>query len=50
VGSDTLLIAPVAIGDGAATAAGAVVRRDVPAGGLAAGSPARMRRRRRDES
>ncbi len=50
VGSDTLLVAPVTIGDGAATAAGSVVRRDVPAGGLAAGSPARMSRRRRDES
>ena len=50
IGSDTLLVAPVTIGDGAATAAGSVVRRDVPAGGLAAGSPARMRSRRRDAS
>ncbi len=50
VGSGTLLIAPVTMGDGAATAAGAVVRKDVPAGRLAAGSAGRMRRRKRDET
>ncbi len=44
IGSDTMLIAPVTVGDGARTAAGSVVNRDVPDGALAAGSPARIRR------
>ncbi|OHV32654.1 UDP-N-acetylglucosamine diphosphorylase/glucosamine-1-phosphate N-acetyltransferase [Pseudofrankia sp. EUN1h] len=35
IGSDTVLIAPVVIGDGAYTGAGAVVRSDVPPGALA---------------
>ena len=35
VGSDSVLVAPVTIGDGAATGAGTVVRRDVPPGALA---------------
>ncbi len=35
VGSDTMLIAPVEIGDGAYTAAGSVITSDVPAGALA---------------
>ncbi len=34
-GSDTMFVAPVAVGDGAYTGAGTVVRRDVPAGSLA---------------
>jgi bifunctional UDP-N-acetylglucosamine pyrophosphorylase/glucosamine-1-phosphate N-acetyltransferase len=34
-GSDTTLVAPVTVGDGAYTGAGAVIRRDVPAGALA---------------
>ena len=34
-GSDNVFVAPVEIGDGAATGAGAVVRRDVPPGALA---------------
>ncbi|HEV2238355.1 MAG TPA: bifunctional UDP-N-acetylglucosamine diphosphorylase/glucosamine-1-phosphate N-acetyltransferase GlmU [Ktedonobacterales bacterium] len=42
LGSDSLLIAPVTIGDGARTGAGAVVRRDVPPGGVAVGMPARV--------
>jgi len=45
IGSDTLLRAPVTIGDGAATGAGAVVTRDVPPGKLAVGMPARIRSR-----
>jgi bifunctional UDP-N-acetylglucosamine pyrophosphorylase/glucosamine-1-phosphate N-acetyltransferase len=39
-GSNTVLVAPVEIGDGAHTGAGAVVTRDVPAGALAKGVPA----------
>ena len=35
VGSDSMLVAPVNIGDGAYTAAGSVVTEDVPAGALA---------------
>lgn len=41
IGSDTMLVAPVTLGDGAMTGAGSVVTRDVPAGGRVAGVPAR---------
>jgi bifunctional UDP-N-acetylglucosamine pyrophosphorylase/glucosamine-1-phosphate N-acetyltransferase len=34
IGSDTMLVAPVRIGDGAFTAAGSVITEDVPAGAL----------------
>jgi bifunctional UDP-N-acetylglucosamine pyrophosphorylase/glucosamine-1-phosphate N-acetyltransferase len=43
IGVDTMLIAPIDVGDGARTGAGAVVTRDVPAGKLAVGVPARIR-------
>jgi bifunctional UDP-N-acetylglucosamine pyrophosphorylase/glucosamine-1-phosphate N-acetyltransferase len=43
IGVDTMLIAPIEIGEGARTGAGAVVTRDVPAGKLAVGIPARIR-------
>lgn len=46
LGSDTLLVAPVHVGEGALTAAGAVVTRDVPSGEVWLGAPARPRRRR----
>ena len=42
IGSDTMLIAPVTVGEGAATGAGAVVTRDVPEGRRAVGVPARL--------
>jgi bifunctional UDP-N-acetylglucosamine pyrophosphorylase/glucosamine-1-phosphate N-acetyltransferase len=35
IGSDTMLVAPVTIGDGAYTAAGSVITEDVPAGAMA---------------
>ena len=35
IGVDTMLVAPVDIGDGAYTGAGAVIRSDVPPGSLA---------------
>lgn len=46
IGSDTLLRAPVTIGDGAATGAGAVVTKDVAPGMLAVGVPARSIKKR----
>ncbi len=43
LGVDTMLVAPVEVGDGARTGAGAVVTRNVPPGKLAVGVPARIR-------
>ncbi len=43
IGVDTMLVAPVEVGEGAKTGAGAVVTKDVPAGKLAVGVPARIR-------
>ena len=42
IGSDTMLIAPVSVGDQAATGAGSVVTRDIPDGRRAVGVPARL--------
>ncbi len=42
IGSDTMLVAPVDVGPGAVTGAGAVVTHDVPPSGLAVGVPARI--------
>lgn len=44
IGSDTMLVAPVTIGEQAITGAGSVVRRDVPPGAVVAGVPARFLR------
>jgi bifunctional UDP-N-acetylglucosamine pyrophosphorylase/glucosamine-1-phosphate N-acetyltransferase len=49
LGCDTLLKAPVTLGDGAATGGGAVVTRDVPPGKLVVGMPAREMRRIRSQ-
>ena len=46
IGSDTILRAPLTVGEGAYTGAGSVVTKDVPAGKLAVGVPARIRERR----
>ena len=43
IGCDTMLIAPVSVGDRAYTGAGSVVTRDIPAGRLAVGVPAKIR-------
>jgi bifunctional UDP-N-acetylglucosamine pyrophosphorylase/glucosamine-1-phosphate N-acetyltransferase len=45
IGSDTMLVAPVRVGDRARTGAGAVVTKDVPADTLAVGMPARAIRK-----
>jgi bifunctional UDP-N-acetylglucosamine pyrophosphorylase / glucosamine-1-phosphate N-acetyltransferase len=45
IGSDTMLVAPVKIGEGARTGAGAVVTRDIPDYTLAVGVPARAIRK-----
>jgi bifunctional UDP-N-acetylglucosamine pyrophosphorylase/glucosamine-1-phosphate N-acetyltransferase len=41
IGSDTMLVAPIVIGEQAKTGAGAVVRHDVPPGTVVVGVPAR---------
>lgn len=45
IGSDTMLVAPVVVGEGAVTAAGSVVTKDVPPGSLVAGVPAVIKKR-----
>jgi bifunctional UDP-N-acetylglucosamine pyrophosphorylase/glucosamine-1-phosphate N-acetyltransferase len=45
IGSDTMLVAPVKIGEGARTGAGAVVTKDIPPKTLAVGIPARKIRK-----
>ena len=42
IGSDTMLVAPVKVGEGAKTGAGAVVTTDIPPHSLAVGVPARV--------
>jgi bifunctional UDP-N-acetylglucosamine pyrophosphorylase/glucosamine-1-phosphate N-acetyltransferase len=37
IGSDTMLVAPITVGDGAYTAAGSVITEDVPAGAIGVG-------------
>ncbi len=44
IGSDTMLVAPVTVGEGAKTGAGSVVTRDIPNHTLAYGVPARPAR------
>ncbi len=46
IGSDTMLVAPVTVGERARTGAGSVVNHDVPPDTLAVGVPARIRRKR----
>jgi bifunctional UDP-N-acetylglucosamine pyrophosphorylase/glucosamine-1-phosphate N-acetyltransferase len=45
IGSDTMLVAPVTIGAGAKTGAGAVVTKDVPEGKIVIGVPAKELRK-----
>jgi len=54
IGSDTMLVAPLNIGDGARTGAGAVVTKDIPPDTLVVGMPARairkLQRRKKDHT
>jgi bifunctional UDP-N-acetylglucosamine pyrophosphorylase/glucosamine-1-phosphate N-acetyltransferase len=45
IGSDTMLVAPVRVGSGSVTGAGAVVTKDVPPDSLVAGVPAEVKKR-----
>jgi bifunctional UDP-N-acetylglucosamine pyrophosphorylase/glucosamine-1-phosphate N-acetyltransferase len=45
IGSDTMLVAPVTLGDGARTGAGAIVTKNVPEDTLVVGMPARAIRK-----
>jgi bifunctional UDP-N-acetylglucosamine pyrophosphorylase/glucosamine-1-phosphate N-acetyltransferase len=45
IGSDTMLVAPVKVGDGSVTAAGSVVTEDVPPHTLVAGVPAKVKKK-----
>lgn len=45
IGSDTMLVAPIKIGDRSVTGAGAVVTRDVPQDSLVMGVPAKEKRK-----
>ncbi|RZJ62692.1 MAG: acyltransferase [Acidovorax sp.] len=49
IGAGAIVLEGVTIGRGAVVAAGSVVRQDVPAGMVAAGTPARLIRSRRGE-
>jgi bifunctional UDP-N-acetylglucosamine pyrophosphorylase / glucosamine-1-phosphate N-acetyltransferase len=49
IGSDTMLVAPVQVGDGAVTAAGSVVTEDVPPHTLVAGVPAKVKKKLNEE-
>ncbi|MDE2823458.1 MAG: bifunctional UDP-N-acetylglucosamine diphosphorylase/glucosamine-1-phosphate N-acetyltransferase GlmU, partial [Chloroflexota bacterium] len=50
IGCDTMLVAPVEIGAGARTGAGAVVTKDVPPDELAVGVPARVKPKNKRKS
>lgn len=45
IGSDTMLVAPITVGDGVVTGAGTVARKDIPENTLAVGQPARFIRK-----
>ncbi|MEP7038125.1 MAG: DapH/DapD/GlmU-related protein, partial [Acidobacteriota bacterium] len=49
IGSDTMLIAPIKVGDGAVTGAGSVVTKDVPNDSLVVGAPAKVKRNLKEE-
>lgn len=48
IGMNTLIVKAVSIGDNAVIGAGSVVTKDIPAGEIWAGNPARFIRKRED--
>jgi bifunctional UDP-N-acetylglucosamine pyrophosphorylase/glucosamine-1-phosphate N-acetyltransferase len=48
IGSDTMLVAPVRVGEGAVTGAGSVITEDVPPRTLVAGVPAKPKKKLSD--
>jgi len=50
IGSDTMLVAPIKVGDGAVTGAGSVVTKDVEPDTLVAGVPARIKKHLKENS
>ena len=44
IGSDTMLVAPIKVGDGAVTGAGSVVTKDVEPNTLVVGIPAKVKK------
>jgi len=48
IGTGAIILSGVSIGEGAVVAAGAVVTKDIPAGAIAAGNPARIIKHRND--
>ena len=50
IGSDTMLVAPVSVGDGAVTAAGSVVTENVPDDTLVAGVPAKVKKKLKNDA
>jgi len=50
IGSDTMLVAPVSVGDGASTGAGSVVTKDIEPGELVVGVPARPKTKKDTQS
>lgn len=49
IGSDTMLVAPVKVGDGAVTGAGSVVTKDVEPNKLVVGAPAKVKKDLKEE-
>lgn len=45
IGSDTMLVAPVRVGEGSVTGAGSVILEDVPPNTLVAGAPAKIKKK-----
>jgi bifunctional UDP-N-acetylglucosamine pyrophosphorylase/glucosamine-1-phosphate N-acetyltransferase len=50
IGSDTMLVAPISVGDGASTGAGSVVTKDIEPGELVVGVPARSKAKKDTQS
>ena len=49
IGSDTMLVAPVRVGDNSVTGAGSIVTKDIPADSLVYGAPAKIRKNLKEQ-